>query len=184
MLSIGYVFDMAAIEGKQTLSAQGLADRRELEQAGCNVVRIETGPRRRIGYGPVLQSVLEFVGPGDQILVMRADQIASSTSAILSMIHALQTRDVDLQILESGLSTKGPAGETLIKTLEAISSLEGSSFRRNYANGIRGLRSCTDTDEIMAMKAKGMAATQIANTLGVSRMTVWRKLKQAAVAGT
>lgn len=180
MLRIGYVFDTDLIGGQPDLSPAGQADRDALEAAGCNVVRIETGTRRRSGYGPVLQSVLEFAGQGDEVLVMRADQIANSASAILHMVQTLQDRNVTVRILEPGLSSQGDVGETLIKTLKAISSLEAPSLRRLNGNGRPGARVRTDADEILSLKARGMAATEIASTLGVSRMTVWRKLKQVS----
>jgi DNA invertase Pin-like site-specific DNA recombinase len=178
MLRIGYVFDTDLIGGQATLSPAGQADRAALEAAGCNVVRIETGVRRRTGYGPVLQSVLEFAGPGDEVLIMRADQIANSASAILHMVQTLQDRNVLVRILESGLSNQGDVGETLIKTLKAVSSLETQSLRRLNGSGRPGARNRTDADEILSLKARGLAATEIASTLGVSRMTIWRKLKQ------
>lgn len=179
MLRIGYVFDTALISGQPELSSAGKADLGALEAAGCNVVRIETGGRRRIGYGPVLQSVLEFAGQGDEVLVMRADQLASSATAILAMIQNLQDRQVTLKIVEDGLSNQGEIGETLIKALKAISSLEAPSQRRLNSGG-SSPRTRTDADEILSLKARGMAASEIANTLGVSRMTVWRKLKQVS----
>lgn len=180
MLRIGYVFDTDLISGQPELSPAGKADLDALQSAGCNVVRIETGSRRRSGYGPVLQSVLEFAGQDDEILVMRADQLASSATAILTMIQDLQERHVTLKILDDGLSNQGEVGETLIKALKAISSLEAPSLRRLNGNGRLGARVRTDADEILSLKARGMAATEIASTLGVSRMTVWRKLKQVA----
>ena len=180
MLRIGYVFDTDLIGGQPELSSAGKADLAALQASGCNVVRIETGARRRSGYGPVLQSVLEFAGQDDEILVMRADQLASSATAILAMIQDLQNRHVALKILDDGLSNQGEVGETLIKALKAISSLEAPSQRRLNGTGRPGGRVRTDADEILSLKARGMAATEIASTLGVSRMTVWRKLKQVS----
>ena len=128
MLRIGYIFDTDLISGQPELSPAGKADLGALEAAGCNVVRIETGGRRRTGYGPVLQSVLEFAGQGDEVLVMRADQLASSATAILAMIQNLQDRHVTLKILEDGLSNQGEIGETLIKAADA--AIEGLKAKK------------------------------------------------------
>jgi DNA-binding CsgD family transcriptional regulator len=54
--------------------------------------------------------------------------------------------------------------------LEAVGALEPSAPARRR-------RSAAEADEIHALKRAGMGPVEIARRLGVSRMTVWRKLK-------
>ena len=69
--------------------------------------------------------------------------------------------------------------DAFIKTLELICSLDRRSPNRAFAPSGMGRPVRVTTDEICSLQARGMSAGQIAEHLQVSRMTVWRKLKQA-----
>jgi DNA invertase Pin-like site-specific DNA recombinase len=60
-----------------------------------------------------------------------------------------------------------------------ICSLDGRLGNRPMANPGTGRRNRVTTDDIRSLQARGMGAGQIAETLHVSRMTIWRKLKEA-----
>jgi len=157
MLKIGYVRlrDAAAHEDTAALKA-----------AGCQVVRAE----EPTADGEVLSSILDFIGSGDQLVVTRLDRLAPSGRGLLSALDRLEARGASLCVLHPQLSSQGVAGRALRAVLEAIADLEpnGSGRRR---------RPAAATHEIFALQRAGIGPVEIARRLGVSRMTVWRKLK-------
>lgn len=157
MLKIGYV-------GQPEAEAQ--ADSAALKAVGCQVVRAEEhGPG-----SPVLDSILEFIGPGDQLVVTRLDHLAATGRLLLEALDSLEAHGASLRVLEPELHSREPSGRALRAVLEAVSGLEVNGHSRCR-------RPAAAAQEIFALQQAGVGPVEIARRLGVSRMTVWRKLK-------
>ncbi len=159
MLRIGYVRlrDTVAHEDSAALKA-----------AGCQVVRAEEPG----GDGHVLDSILDFIGAGDQLVVTRLDRLAATGRGLLDALDKLEARGASLLVLQPELSSQGSPGHALRAVLEAVAGLEPLS-------GARRRRRSAGAQEICALQREGIGPVEIARRLGVSRMTVWRKLKSA-----
>jgi DNA invertase Pin-like site-specific DNA recombinase len=158
MLSIGYVRLHDAGAGDET----GV-----LKAAGCHVVRAEEPG----GEPQVLDSILEFIGAGDQLVVSRIEHLGSSSRRLLDVVTRLEARGANLLVLEPELSTLGPAGPALRAVLQAVARIDPPRSRRRSAAAVQDIR---------ALQRAGLGPVEIARRLGVSRMTVWRKLKAEA----
>lgn len=147
-------------------------DAEKLRAVGCQVVRAaEPGQENQ-----ALTTILDFIGVGDELVVVRLDRIARSSRGLLDVLDRLETRGAVLKVLEPELATDGFGGQTLRAVLEAVSGLEYT--------GARGRRTTNaDADTILALQRTGVGPVEIARRLGVSRMTVWRKLKALDTAG-
>ena len=162
MLRIGYVRlrDMTAHEDTALLKA-----------AGCQVVRAEE-PH---AGGHTLSSILDFIGVGDQLVVTRLDRLALTGRGLLDALDRLDARGASLSVLEPELCSDGPEGRALRAVLQAVAvGLEVGHRRR---------RPAAAAHEIFALQRAGVGPVEIARRLGVSRMTVWRKLKAVEAAG-
>lgn len=157
MLRIGYVRlrDTTANEDTAALKA-----------AGCQVVRAEEPG----ADGHALGSILDFIGAGDQLVVTRLDRLALSGRGLLDALDRLEARGASLSVLAPALTSQGSGGQALRAVLEAVAELEPSGPGRRR-------RQAAATDEIFALQRAGVGPVEIARRLGVSRMTVWRKLK-------
>ena len=162
MLSIGYVRLHDAGAGDET----GV-----LKAAGCHVVRAEEPG----GEPQVLDSILEFIGAGDQLVVTRLERLAASGRGLLDALDRLEARGASLVVLDPDLTSQGMPGRTLRAVLEAVAELEP-------INGSRRRRPAAAAHEIFALQRAGVGPVEIARRLGVSRMTVWRKLKAVETA--
>lgn len=162
MLKIGYVRLRDALAADDTTT---------LKAWGCQVVRAEEPG----GEGQTLASILEFIGPGDELVVTRLDRLAGSGRSILEALDRLEARGASLRVLEPELSSQGVTGRALRAALEAVARLEptGHGRRRRPAAAVQ---------EICALQRAGVGPVEIARRLGVSRMTVWRKLKAVEAA--
>ena len=160
MLRIGYV------RLRDTDAAGGTS---ALKALGCQVVRAEEPAAPGGDESAVLDSVLEFIGQGDQLVVVRLDQLAASGRGMLQVLERLEARGASLYVAEPQLSSTGPDGRALRAALEAVASVEPAGVMR------RGRPAATR--EIRALQRAGVGPVEIARRLGVSRMTVWRKLR-------
>jgi DNA invertase Pin-like site-specific DNA recombinase len=158
MLRIGYV------RLRDTRSAEDAA---ALEAMGCHVVRTE-GPGGRGAEPAALGSILDFIGSGDELVVTSLEHLSASSRGALEILARLEARGASLYILEPELCSQGTSGRALRAALEAVAAIEPASTRQ-------GRRPATH--EIRALRRAGLGPVEIARRLGVSRMTVWRKLK-------
>jgi DNA invertase Pin-like site-specific DNA recombinase len=161
MLRIGYV---------RLRDAESAGDTQALKALGCHVVRAEDPDAVGGGEDAVLNSILEFIGPGDQLVVMRLAHLAQTGRAMLQVVDRLETRGASLYVMEPELCSQGADGRALRAALEAVAVLEPPGPRR-------ARRPAAAAQQISALRRAGVGPVEIARRLGVSRMTVWRKLK-------
>jgi DNA invertase Pin-like site-specific DNA recombinase len=159
MLRIGYV---------RVPEQDTSVDTTTLKALGCHVVRAEE-PRGGEGSA-VLMSILDFVGPGDQLVVTRLNNLGGSARTILDILDRLQQREAELVVAEPELTSEGVSGRALRAALEAVAEIDPQPARRRRPAA----------DEILELQRAGVGPVEIARRLGVSRMTVWRKLKAVA----
>lgn len=156
MLRIGYVRLSDAEQDDSIALLHGL---------GCHVVRAEEDSE----VPTVLASILEFIGDGDELVAPNLQHLGGSARGVLELIDRLDQRGAVLITAEPLLTSGGPEGETLRAALQAVAALEPVEPPRR--------RTRAPTHEIRALQRAGMGPVEIARRLGVSRMTVWRKLK-------
>ncbi len=161
MLRIGYVR-----RHNPDFAAESAAETQALRAAGCEVVRSEAA------YGEpfaVLYSILDFIGDDDRLVVGRLEYLGGSGRAMLSVLDRLEQRGASLQVIDPSLSSRGPGGSALRAALEALAAVEPAGSARPGR--------IAAAQDIRALKRAGVGPVEIARRLGVSRMTVWRKLK-------
>jgi DNA invertase Pin-like site-specific DNA recombinase len=161
MLRIGYV---------RLRDADSSAATTTLKSLGCHVVRAEEPTAGGADDSPVLMSILDFLGAEDQLVVTRLDNLSASPRRLLEILVRLEQRGAVLEIAEQALSTAGEGARALRAALEAVLTLDLAPVPR---------RRRPAADEILELQRAGVGPVEIARRLGVSRMTVWRKLKSA-----
>ena len=161
MLRIGYVRLRDAGSTNETAA---------LKAMGCHVVRAEEPVAPGADDSAVLFSILDFIGPGDQLVVPRLTQLGASSRGMLEVLDRLDQRGASLFVVEPEMCTKGPRGPALRAALEAVSALEPVGLNRRR-------RPAAAAQEIRELERAGIGPVEIARRLGVSRMTVWRKLR-------
>jgi DNA invertase Pin-like site-specific DNA recombinase len=164
MLRIGYV----RLQDREH-DADPATEMAALKAAGCHVVRAEELGAADGDDFAVLHAILDFIGDGDELVVGRLEHLGASGRAMLSVLQRLERLGAGLQVLEPGLSSRGPGGAALRAALEAVAAVEPASAGRH--------RRLAASHDIRALQRAGIGPVEIARRLGVSRMTVWRKLK-------
>jgi DNA invertase Pin-like site-specific DNA recombinase len=168
MLRIGYVRPRDGGYGAD-LSPETDAQIAALKALGCHVVRIEASAQPGDDDFAALHSILDVIGDGDELVIGRLEHLGAGGRAMLAALQRLERRGASLQVVDPALSSLGPGGPALRAVLEAVAAIEPLAAARS--------RRAAAIQDIRALQRAGVGPVEIARRLGVSRMTVWRKLK-------
>jgi DNA invertase Pin-like site-specific DNA recombinase len=160
--------------------------RQALRAAGCSVVRAEKASGSRRDGRTELQVLLDFVQPGDTLVVTRIDRLARSMKDLQDIIHELKNRGVALRATEQPVDTGTAAGKAFLDMLGVFAEFETNLRRERQLEGIaqakargvyRGRKPSIDMAEIRRLRDQdGLGATAIARRLGIGRASVYRAL--------
>jgi DNA invertase Pin-like site-specific DNA recombinase len=141
-----------------------------LEALGCQVIRTEEALADGAST-PVLASILDFIAAGDQLVVNRLEDLAGTSHDLLDIVARLEARGATLYVADAGISSQGESGRALRAVLQAVGALEPDAGRKRRS-------APAEIQQIRELKRAGVGPVEIARRLGVSRMTVWRKLRE------
>ena len=79
--------------------------RAALKAAGCDVIRSEKASGTRRDGRTELQTLLDFLRPGDTLLITRIDRLARSLKDLQDIVHELKAKGVTLKATEQLNST-------------------------------------------------------------------------------
>jgi DNA invertase Pin-like site-specific DNA recombinase len=170
---------------------QGTATQVEkLKAAGCTLIRTEKVSGKSREGRSELASILDFIRPGDALVVVKLDRLGRSTRDVLNIVHELEAKGASLRVLEPDIDTGGPMGRMVLTVLGMVAEMELGFIRDRQRAGIeaakaRGIykgRPITfDHAKIIALRNEGLGATEIARSVGCKRGNVYKALKAAGV---
>jgi DNA invertase Pin-like site-specific DNA recombinase len=169
----------------QDLSIQETA----LRAAGCTVIRSEkvTGTTRE-GRGE-LATLLEFIRPGDALVVTRIDRLARSIGDLQDIVRTVKAKGATLKATEQPIDTSTAAGKAFLDMLGVFAEFETNLRKERQLEGITkakaagvytGRKASIPAEQVKALKADGVGATEIAKRLGIGRASVYRILQGEA----
>ena len=163
----------------QNLDAQIAA----LTAAGCGMVRREQKSGATLEGRPELKTILDFIHPGETLVVTRIDRLARSMRDLQTIVGRLKEKGAHLAATEQPVDTSTAAGKAFFDMLGVFAEFETNLRRERQAEGIkaakrkgiyRGRPPKIDMEEIKSRLSKGMSPTQIARDMGISRGTVYK----------
>jgi DNA invertase Pin-like site-specific DNA recombinase len=137
---------------------------------------------------PGLAAVLDYAREGDTIVVIGIDRLGRNAAEVMLTIRDLGERGIVLRSLREGIDTSNAAGRMIAGVLASLAELE-LELGRERRTASRAARKARDlpigrpkaltADQIALaerMRANGEPVPVIAETLGVSRATLYRTL--------
>ena len=140
---------------------------------------------------PQLRAALDWVRDGDTFIVTRPDRLARSVTDLLRIVEDLKARNVTVRIMSMGVDTSTATGTLILQVLGAVSEFERSVMLERQRHGIakakaegrykgRAPTARAKTPEVLRLKAEGKTVAQIAESVQISRASVYRALAEAA----
>jgi DNA invertase Pin-like site-specific DNA recombinase len=168
----------------QDLSLQ----RRMLKAAGCDVIRAEKASGTRRNGRTELQVLLDFLRPGDTLVVTRVDRLARSIRDLQDIVHELRERGVTLKATEQPIDTRTASGKAFLDMLGVFAEFETNLRRERQLEGVaaaklrgayKGRKRSIDETGVRRLRSQGLGPTEIARQLGIGRASVYRALARA-----
>jgi DNA invertase Pin-like site-specific DNA recombinase len=167
----------------QTLDIQEAA----LKAAGCDVTRSEKRSGTTTTGRAELQTVLDFLRPGDVLMVTRIDRLARSIGDLQDIVRALKAKGASLKATEQPIDTGTAAGKAFLDMLGVFAEFETNLRKERQMEGIakakaagvyKGRPASVDPAQVLQLKADGMGPSKIAKTLGIGRASVYRAIER------
>ncbi len=137
-----------------------------------------------------LSALLDYARPGDVIVIVGVDRLGRAAAEVMTTIRDLLGKDIVIRALREGIDSSTSTGRAIMGVMASMAELELElqRERRDAAKTARksrglpiGRPKALDADQIALaerMRASGEPVPVIANTLGVSRATLYRTLAE------
>ena len=119
--------------------------RAALKAAGCDVIRAEKASGTRRDGRTELQVLLDFLRPGDALVITRIDRLARSLKDLQDIVHELKERRVALRATEQPINTGTAAGKAFLDMLGVFAEFETNLRKERQAEGIAARRRAVST---------------------------------------
>lgn len=144
-------------------------------------------------HRPGLDGALNYLRPGDQLIVTSMDRLARSLIDLHRLVDDLTAREVSVKFLKEGQTyslTSTPIAKLMLGLLGSVAEFERSIIRERQAEGIarakeRGVykgRAKALTDEQLAQAQEwvgaGVPKAEVARRFGIGRTTLYTYFKQ------
>lgn len=138
-----------------------------------------------------LAQALEFVRPGDVLVVWKLDRLGRSLSHLLAIMTTLRDRQVAFRSLTEGMDTTTASGELLFHVFGALAQYERALIRERVVAGLAASRRRgriggrppaivgEKLDAILGALAGGMSKAAVCRNFGVKRTTLIETLARA-----
>jgi DNA invertase Pin-like site-specific DNA recombinase len=166
----------------QDLSIQEAA----LRGAGCALIRTEKVSGTSRDGRTELATLLQFLRPGDTLIVTRIDRLARSIGDLQDIVRELKAKGVALKATEQPIDTSTAAGKAFLDMLGVFAEFETNLRKERQLEGIakakaegvyKGRKPSIDAEAVRALKAQGLGGSEIAKRLGIGRASVYRVLE-------
>jgi DNA invertase Pin-like site-specific DNA recombinase len=180
---VSSVFGYARVSSAdQDLSLQQAA----LTAAGCTIIRAEKASGTSRNGRTELETLMEFLRPGDTLVVTRIDRLARSLRDLENIVHELTERGVHLKATEQPIDTSTAAGKAFLSMLGVFAAFETALRHERQMEGIKaakargiykGRKASIKAEDVRRLREEGIGATEIAERLGIDRASVYRVLQ-------
>lgn len=137
---------------------------------------------------PELQACLKHLRKGDVLVVTKLDRLARSTLHLTQIADDLQTRGIELKVIDQNIDTSTPTGKLLFNMLASIAEFETAlrserqteGIAKAKANGVKfGAKAKLSPEQVEELKQKrvqGLKIKDLMTEYSLGKTTVYRLL--------
>jgi len=141
---------------------------------------------------PGLEECLQYLRPGDTLVVWRLDRLGRSLKHLIETVQVLEERGIGFRSVQESIDTTTPGGKLVFHVFGALAEFERDLIRERTnaglaaarARGRNGGRKPLLDAKKLAVAASlhadpSVSVSDICKALGVSRTTLYRALQMA-----
>lgn len=160
-----------------------------LERAGCQKI-FKDVMSGAIDDRPGLQEALNGLSVGDTLVVWKLDRLGRSLQHLITVISELNHRKIGFKTLTEAIDTTTPSGRLVLHIFAALAEFERSLIQQRTRAGLEAAKlrgrtggrphKLTESQSKIAEQLfleRNLSVNEIAQSLGVSRSSIYRNLK-------
>jgi len=163
-----------------------------LKAAKCEKVFQDRGVSGALTKRPQLDRCLKVLRPGDVLVVWRLDRLGRSLAHLIELAEDLRARGIGFCSLSEAIDTTTPQGTLVFHLMGALAQFERALLAERTAAGRtaakkRGVKfgrpaklTPEQVDHAAELVANGKPVAEVADLLGVHRLTIYRHLNRAS----
>ena len=163
------------------------AQQEELTEAGCEKVFVEQVSSVDMAARRKMVEALEYLRDGDTLVVTKLDRLARSVANLMELLEVIETKRASLRILSMGIDTGTATGKLMLTILGGVAEFKRSIMLERQREGIAKAKAAgkykgrkptarAKATDVLALRKKGVGATEIARQLDIGRASVYRIL--------
>ncbi|MDU8913360.1 recombinase family protein [Aestuariicoccus sp. MJ-SS9] len=138
---------------------------------------------------PALQAMLDYIREGDVVVVYSIDRLARDLRDLQDIIQTVNEKQSTIKFVTEGLTFSADKNDALAKLqlqmMGAFAEFERNIIRKRQAEGIakakakgvyKGRKPSIDRQKVRELRSEGLSTYKIAESMGISRMSVHRIL--------
>src|SRR4028118_1578467 len=108
----------------------------KLKAEGCGIIRSEKMSGGSREGRSELATIIEFLRPGDELVVTRLDRLGRDTRDVLNLIHECEVKGGFVTVLDPHVSTRGEMGHVVLTVLGMVAQMERRFIKERQREGI------------------------------------------------
>ncbi len=138
---------------------------------------------------PQFEAMMAALRSGDVVIVTKLDRLARSMADLMKTVEGITKAGASLRVLAMGLDTSTATSKLILNVLGSVAEFERELMLERQRAGIaraktegkyRGRKRAFSNDRLLDLRASGLSVSEIAKRLGVSRETIYVRLRSIA----
>lgn len=167
-----------------------------LSKAGCEIIFQEKASGIKADR-PELEKMMSQLRKGDVVCIYKLDRLGRSLKNLLNLVADFEKREVGLRSLTDSIDTTTPQGRLILNIFASLAEFERDLIRERTKAGLEaarargrkggrrsGLSAEAQKKSMLAemyYKEEKLGVDEIAKTIGVSKMTLYKYLRLRGV---
>ncbi len=167
-----------------------------LSKAGCEIIFQEKASGIKADR-PELEKMMAQLRKGDVVCIYKLDRLGRSLKNLLNLVADFEKREVGLRSLTDSIDTTTPQGRLILNIFASLAEFERDLIRERTKAGLEsarargrkggrrsGLSAEAQKKSMLAemyYKEEKLGVDEIAKTIGVSKMTLYKYLRLRGV---
>ncbi len=161
-----------------------------LKNAGCEKMFSDQISGSKVNR-PGLEEALEYIRPGDSLVVWRLDRLGRNLRHLIDVVEDLESRKIGFISLQEGFDTTTNGGKLVFQIFGALAEFERNLIRERTKAGLEAARargklggrkaklSSTQAEALKMMyESKKYSISEICSSFDITKPTLYRYLEK------